>query len=197
MNTPVAPELVRTYKVKLAYGRDMFGTRALVRHADGREEDMQNSEYLRLVRAAAPRDQNRFYPTLKVGQLVLARDVNAQARVSDIAGVVTRVCKGSFFVAARSLDGALSAPVSCKDVLWTYASENLFNAALEAAAPTVEALRCKRDCVWAEYMNTRPDLGAERPAHVQAATDAYQAVRVAITAKYGLDYQQADSLFGF
>ena len=182
MNQPSQMKLLRTYRVKLAYGRDLYGHRCVV-EIDGRQQDMTRSEFRALEEKARPRDQNRFYPALKVGQLVLART----AEQVEVMGLVTSVCKSSFKVNG----------FRCVDLMFTYPTLGYFKAALEASTPAFRALENAKNCVWAEYMNTRPDLGAVRPAHVQAAMDAYQAARVAIVAKHGLDYQQADELFGF
>lgn len=193
-NITAAPVLVRTYHVKLAYGRDLYGHRAIVRWPDGREEDMRNSDYLKLVDRAAPKDVNKFYPNAKVGGFAL---VMFSREGGSVCAIITKVTKSTIWAAPVHLNNVQGEAAKVDSIYHFYAEERLCRAVIEASE-RADYLKADSEfkAIWQAWLDTKPNL-SERPAHVQAAQDAQHAIQKEIAARYNLNWRECDEVFGY
>lgn len=192
-----APTLLSKYRVKLAYGRDLYGHRAVIRYADGREADVPFSEYTRMVRAALPKDVNVLYPTVRVGTYVLAMLNPADAYAGTTIVRITKVTKNTLTGVPVHLSGE-GEPTKADHVVHVYPSERMALAHVEAAE-TAELNTLDREiregcAAWTSAPGW--NLYTPRPAALDEKFGRRQAIRDAIIAKYNLDWREADEVFG-
>jgi len=191
-------KLLHTYKVKLAYGRNLYGHRVDVEMDNGQVVNMTRSEYKAMLVKAAPAGVFMQNPAIVVGTPVLVHDM---ATGYQYPGLVSKVFKHKLRVKLEGY-GRTGEEIATDEPVYVYPSLNLMRAQLEASEnpeylAAVDALKaaCAVPGARDSWHIGRPATPAQQ-GWENACNKVYE-VKKAIAAKWGFSsHKELDSIFG-